>query len=483
MSPDASAFASGIGNTIRGRLLAYLLPPLVALLAAGVYLDYETGAAPVRDAYDHALASAALAIATHVRAGSSPAELTRLLADVDRVLHPDARSHAYYRVLGPGGRPVAGDADLPTAAPGTSNPQAPGGSPAYFDALLHGEPVRVVTYSLGSGARQLTVAVAETRAERNRATLRLLVSEVLTDVVQLIVTVVLVWTGVALALRPVLRLRHQIAARSPRELSPLDTQAAPGEVRLLVTELNRLFATLGEASRVQQHFLANAAHQMRTPLAGLLIQLDLLITQIMDPAVQSELLGLRQSGQNLAHTCDQLLTLARAEPSVHLADEFTPLDCGRLIEEVVAQNVDRALLKGLDLGAQIEPVRVRGVAWLIRDLLVNLLDNALRYVPPGGHITVRCGLAGARPFLEVEDDGPGIPPGERRAVRQRFYRVPGTPGSGCGLGLAIADEVARVHGAELEIGDREGAGTRVRLRFPEQRLAEQDLSPAAASST
>ncbi len=469
MSRNSPAFV--VGNTIRGRLLAYLLPPLVALLATGVYLDYETGAAPVRDAYDRALASAALAIAARAHAAGTPAELTELAADIGRLLHPGARARAYYLVLGPGGRYLGGDPDLPRARSAT-------GSPAYFNASFRGEAVRVVSLTFGSGAQTMTVSVAETLAERNSATLRLLVSEVLTDVVQLLVTVVLVWTGVALALRPVLRLRHQIAARSPHELSPLDTQSAPGEVRLLVTELNRLFATLGEASRAQQHFLANAAHQMRTPLAGLLIQLDLLITQVADAAAKNELLALRQSAQNLSHTSDQLLTLARADPSVHLADEFTALDCGKLVEEVLAQNLDRALLKGLDLGAQIEPVRLRGVPWLIREVLVNLLDNAIRYVPAGGHVTVRCGLTGARPFIEVEDDGPGIPPSERRAVRQRFYRVPGTPGSGCGLGLAIAEEVARLHGAELEIGDRDGVGTRVSLRFPEQ----DPRSPAPGST-
>ena len=445
-------------NTIRGRLLAYLLPPLVLLLAAGVYLDYETGAAPVRDAYDHALASAALALAMHAQSGTPPAELARVAGAIDNLLHPGARSRTYYAVRA-AGRHIAGEADLPVATVGEKNPM-------FFDTRFRGEAVRVATYSL-PGPQPLTVSVAETTAERDRATRRLLVSEVLTDVVQLVATVLLVWIGVALALRPMLRLGDQIAMRSPRELSPLDDQAAPGEVRLLVTELNRLFAALGDASRAQQHFLANAAHQMRTPLAGLLIQLDLLIAEVGEGRVRQDLVALRQSAQNLAHTADQLLTLARADPAVHLAREFTSLDCGKLIEDVVAQNLDRALLKGIDLGAQIEPVRVDCVPWLIREVLTNLVDNAIRYVPAGGHVTVRCGAAGGRVYLEVEDDGPGIPPDQRQAVRQRFYRVPDTPGSGCGLGLAIADEVARLHGAELEIGDCDGVGTRVRLRFPE----------------
>ncbi len=445
-------------NTIRGRLLAYLLPPLVLLLAAGVYLDYETGAVPVRDAYDHALASAALAIASQAQSGAQPAELSRVASAIDVLLHPDARSRAYY-VVQAGGRYLAGDAELPVAAASTKNP-------VFFDARYRGEAVRVVTYVL-TDPQPLAVSVAETTAERDRATRQLLVSEVLTDVVQLVATVVMVWIGVALALRPVLRLGDQIGTRSPRELSPLDVHAAPGELRSMVTELNRLFAALGEATRVQQHFLANAAHQMRTPLAGLLIQVDLLITQVTNEPVRQELWALRQSAQNLAHTADQLLTLARADPAAHLADEFTSVDCGKLIADVVAQNLDRALLKGIDLGAQIEPVQVSCVAWLVREVLANLVDNALRYVPAGGHVTVRCGVAGTRVFLEVEDDGPGIPPAERQAVRQRFYRLPNSPGSGCGLGLAIADEVARLHGADLEIGDCDGVGTRVRLLFPE----------------
>jgi two-component system, OmpR family, sensor histidine kinase TctE len=444
-------------NTIRGRLLAYLLPPLVLLLAAGVYLDYETGAVPVRDAYDHALASAALAIATQANNGAQAAELSRIATAMDALLHPTARSRVYY-VVQVGGRYLAGDVDLPVAAVNAKNP-------VFFESRYRGEAVRVVTYVL-TDPRLLTVSVAETTAERDRATLQLLVSEVLTDVVQLVATIALVWIGVALALRPLLRLGDQIATRSPRELSPLDASTAPGEARLMVAELNRLFAALGEATRVQQHFLANAAHQMRTPLAGLSIQLDLLIAEAADDRVRHELLALRQSAQNLAHTADQLLTLARADPAVHLADEFTALDCGKLIGDVVAQNLDRALAKEIDLGAEIEPVRLEGVVWLIREVLTNLVDNALRYVPSGGHVTVRCGLAEGRPYVGVDDDGPGIPPDERLEVRRRFYRMPNTPGGGCGLGLAIADEVARLHGAELEIGDCDGVGARVRLRFP-----------------
>jgi two-component system sensor histidine kinase TctE len=474
MTPRAGARAlfQTFTDTIRGRLQIYLLPPLIVVLAAGVYVDVETGSRPVRDAYDHALANAALAMAIQVRAEGPGSKLDDLGAGFAALLHPDSGSPIYYLVQGPQGRVLAGAPDLPTA------PAAAGANPAYLAAEYRGRAIQVASYVSGSGADRITVSVAEDRAERGRATLRLLISEILMDLLQLIVTVALVWMGVLLALRPLLRLRAQIAARSPRELSPLDPLLAPGEIRLLVVELNRLFATLGEVSRSQQHFLANAAHQIRTPLAGLLIRLDLLMAETADPALRSELLALRTTAESLSHTAGQLLTLARAEPSSQLRDEVVRVDLGALVEAAVAQNVDRALAHGLDLGAEIEPAQVSGMAWLIQEVLLNLIDNAIRYVPAGGRITARCGLDGGRPFLEVEDDGPGIPAGEREAVRRRFYRMPHSPGDGCGLGLAIGEEVARLHGGALRIDDGQNGGVRVALVFPPL-LPDPPDAPAA----
>jgi two-component system sensor histidine kinase TctE len=159
--------------------------------------------------------------------------------------------------------------------------------------------------------------------------------------------------------------------------------------------------------------------------------------------------------------------LARAEPVSALHENFKPVALKSLVEQLVERYIDRADKAGIDLGADALASSVTGDAGLLEDLLENLIDNALKYAPAGGHVTVRCGLDGSAPYLEVEDDGPGIPETERGRVRERFYRLPGSAGIGCGLGLAIVDEIARVHGAAFSIGaGPQGRGSRMRVRFP-----------------
>jgi two-component system sensor histidine kinase TctE len=170
---------------------------------------------------------------------------------------------------------------------------------------------------------------------------------------------------------------------------------------------------------------------------------------------------------SLAHSANQLLALARADPSASLADKFENVDLKSLIARVLERNIDRSIEAGLDLGAETLAASVTGSPRLLEDLIGNLLDNALHYTPAGGHITIRCGSGGNKPCIEVEDDGPGIPESERLNVRQRFYRLPGSAGRGCGLGLAIVDEISRLHGADLTIDSgANGRGTRMRVLFP-----------------
>ena len=176
---------------------------------------------------------------------------------------------------------------------------------------------------------------------------------------------------------------------------------------------------------------------------------------------------LRDGMSRVAHSANQLLALARAEPSANLADHFQDTDLVPLVERVIERNVDRSVKANLDLGADSDAANVAGSAWLIEDLLGNLVDNALNYTPAGGHVTVRCGGGASEPYLEVEDDGPGIPEAERSRVRQRFYRLPGSTGHGCGLGLAIVDEIARLHRAAVTIeAGAGGHGTKIRVQFP-----------------
>jgi two-component system sensor histidine kinase TctE len=180
-----------------------------------------------------------------------------------------------------------------------------------------------------------------------------------------------------------------------------------------------------------------------------------------------QLSAVQRGIQQLARSANQLLSLARAEPVPASHDTLKTVPLKPLIEQAVGRYLDRADKAGIDLGVDTVPVSVNGDGALLEDLLDNLIDNALKYTPQGGHVTVRCAGEGGVPCLEVEDDGPGIPESERARVRERFYRLPGSGGIGCGLGLAIVDEIARVHGAAFSIGGgANGKGTRMRIRFP-----------------
>ena len=291
-------------------------------------------------------------------------------------------------------------------------------------------------------------------------------STLLWDFVQLDVTLVLVWVGIRLGLRPVTKLRDEIAARSPQDLRPMDETAVPREIAPLVVNLNRLFSTLRSSVQSQQEFIANTAHQLRTPITGLRAQLDLLIAEPAAAPIQGRLVTLEEGIKQLAHSANQLLTLARADPRVNVATKKRSVRLDAIVGDVAARYFDRALQSNIDLGVETVAVQVVADPALLDDLLSNLVDNALKYTPNGGCVTLSAGKDGGRPFLAVDDTGVGIPPEERQRVRQRFYRMPNSRGHGSGLGLAIVDEIARFHDAALilESGPT-GRGTRALLKF------------------
>jgi two-component system sensor histidine kinase TctE len=270
-----------------------------------------------------------------------------------------------------------------------------------------------------------------------------------------------------LGLRPVKRLRDEIGRRSALDLRSIDESSVPREIAPVVVTLNRLFLMLRTAVQAQQQFIANTAHQLRTPITGMQAQLDLLIAEPAAAPIRNRLSTLQEGIRQLAHSANQLLTLARADPAVNIAAKNQTVGLDTIVGEVVAKFIDRALQTNIDLGAEREPVSILADPSLLDDLLSNLVDNALKYTPPGGTVTVSAGERGGRPYIAVEDTGPGIPEGERERVRQRFYRMPNSRGHGSGLGLAIVDEIARLYGATLIIAaGSSGLGTRVVVQFP-----------------
>jgi two-component system, OmpR family, sensor histidine kinase TctE len=486
--------------SIRGRLFGYLLLPLATLMSLAFWADHRTFVTPMYDTFDRALSRAAIAIAAEIHQGNDgqlyiegpdpgtmhlhlpapgiappPAPEGSSGAPHDSALRfdPDERPfpwmHLYqggrenllYRVSLPDGHTIAGDDGLPTVNGHDVD------NLAYDNTTYKDVPLRVVTYHASVGDTPVLVTVGENVHHRDIVVRRLDSIIGVSDGIQLVLVLVLTLFGITVALRPINRLREQIARQEPQSLQPLMLEPVPSEVRPLVGSLNTMLMTVRDATLAQQHFLTNAAHQLRTPLTGLKAQLEVLADETHDPAQQERITRLQGSVDRLAHTANQLLALARAEPSAHSPGDFVSIQVDGLVGAVIGAMFDRALARGIDLGAECEPLQVHGVYWLLHELLINLLDNAIRHTPDGGNITIRCGWQNGTPFLEVEDSGPGIPIAERERVRERFYRAAGSDSQSSGLGLAIVEEIARSHRAHFKILDAlEGKGARMRIEFP-----------------
>ena len=441
-------------RSLRAHLLRMLLPPIAALLALGAVVAYYPSAEPTTEAYDQALIDIGIALGAHIRMSPSDYRFD-LPAAVEQVLRTDRYDVIFYRVLSPSGLHIAGDPTLP--AP-------PEDVPAH-NAVFNGQKVRVVRVDSPCSGALCTVLVAETTNKRARAARDFLLTSMLPGILIALATLLIVWFGVKRGLWPLARLSDELKARSPRDLRPIDVAAAPEETRSLVTALNGLLEEVAHAAQNQQRFLANAAHQLRTPLAGLQTHTELALAQPLPESCRAHLEQVHQATIRTARLANQLLALSRAEPGGR--GGASELNLRTLVEGEADAWVHQALARDVDLGFELHAAPVKGDALLLREALTNLVHNAIEYSHRGGHVTVRTGRREGAAFAEVEDDGPGIAPQERERVLERFYRVPGTPGTGSGLGLAIVREIAAGHGARMELAEGAGArGCRVALTFP-----------------
>ena len=278
----------------------------------------------------------------------------------------------------------------------------------------------------------------------------------------------LVWRAVGRALAPLDHLAEAVRSRSAKSLEPLSEADAPEEVLPLVRSLNDLLRRLGAALNAQRAFVADAAHGLRTPLAALNLQLQL-VERASDAAERAAALADLKAGLDRAtHMVQQLLTLARAEPDAVPAPAGETVSLADLVGEAVADHAIVAEAKGVDLGATetAKQAVVTGDRPALRTLLANLIENAIRYTPEGGRIDVAAAVAGGRPYLEVADSGPGIAQADRARVFDRFYRRGSGSEAGTGLGLAIVKAIAERHSATISLRDTPGGGLTVRAEFP-----------------
>jgi two-component system sensor histidine kinase TctE len=451
-------------KTLRSQLVVWLAVPFVLLWSISTLVDYDIAKRFVNLAYDRALLEAALDIGRQVKVLGG-----RIYVDLPEValqmLQTRESDRLYYLVTGPDNDFITGEPDLPPP------PDASTDRVRYYDDEYRGRLIRVVALRVPvepkSGKGAVLIQVAERVTVRGDFARQIILRMALPQGLLILAVGLIVWYGVRRGLAPLSNLRREIEHRSHRDLSALPEQQAPEEVQPLIRAMNGLLARLSAALSAQQRFIADAAHQLRTPLAGIKTQTELALRQSQPGETQATLRQLQTATEQTTRLVNQLLSLAQAEPAARR--EHAALDLAALARATTTEWVPRALDRHIDLGfdGPEAAVDIEGSPFLLKEMLNNLLDNAIRYSQAEGQVTVRVVPDGRRVVLSVEDTGPGIPEHERERVFERFYRVLGTGTEGCGLGLAIVREIAQSHGADIRLdsGPR-GTGTVVKIDFP-----------------
>jgi two-component system sensor histidine kinase TctE len=461
---------SDVGS-IQARLLRALMVSLLGLLILCGFVTWFVASRVANDAYDHALLDPIMDIVQNVRQGPEGPLLTLSAREQEALLF-DGSDRVFFQVRDPTGRWFAGGTrDLPPP-PERLVPRVP----VFYNATVADSAVRIAAMMTDG---RFEVYVAETTNKRDRLVWEVILTGLVPALVVIAAAVVLVWFGVSHGLSPLRKLRNELSQRSPNDLRAVDVAQAPSEVRPAIVALNRLFQRIRETSDSQRRFLADAAHQLRTPLAGLQMQLELELRASQSESLRATLAKMRDAVLRTGRLTNGLLALARAEQALPDARQFGTVDLCTLAERVGAQWIGPAIHRNIDFGFDLAPASIEGDDALLTEILDNLIDNALRYTQPGGAVTVRCGADGHGAFLGVEDNGIGIPESERGKVFERFYRGAAATGDGCGLGLAIVKEAAERHDASIAISvPASGVGSFVCVRFV--RVAEAAGSAAAA---
>jgi two-component system sensor histidine kinase TctE len=456
--------------TLQKKLLAWLLGPLLGLLIVDTLVTWSTSAGFSNHAYDRSLEEIAREVLLHVRPGAAH-PVFEMPADAARILRVDQDDRVTFKVSAADGAVIGGDPEL---APPPSPVQP--GEPLFYDGMLHGEPVRVVAAMLPHGQPAVLVQVAETLNRRSRLTRDILASVFLPQLLLIICACAAVYFGVRQGLLPLQRLRRAVSARSHLDLSPIEASNVPGEVMPLVDEVNDLLRRLGATLNFQNRFIADAAHQLRTPVAGMKAQIELALRETDRARLQHSIGQLYHSADRLSRLVNQLLSLARNEPGAVESVALHTLDLNALALEVTMEWVPEALRRNVDLGFEGMDcaVLINGDAHRLRELINNLIDNAVRYSQDMGSVTVRVVL-GEQRQLSISDDGPRIPVEERERIFQRFHRLLGSHADGSGLGLAIVSEIAALHKAHITLEeDLDGVGNTFTVFFPAPRGCRDD---------
>jgi two-component system sensor histidine kinase TctE len=459
-------------GSLRGQLLRWLLIPLAILVVIDAVSVYQNALEAADQAYDRSLLASTRALAERVSIADG-----RVVADVPYValdsFETDTLGRLYYKVTGLKGETVSGYDDLPPLPKNVKRSEAYPALVYFYSADYRGEPVRIAALYqpvYDDSMRGIAlIQVGESREARRDLSRSILIDTLWRQAVLVCAAALLVWFAVRFVLRPLMQLKAAVEKREPTDLSDFDPQQVHKEVRPLVAAMNGYMARLEKLISGQRRFIADASHQLRTPLTVLKTQAELALRE-NDPAAMRDIVeGIARTTDATVHLANRLLTLARAGHGAAEGDHEY-LSLVDTVRQVALELAQQAVAKDIDLSLESDDeVRVRGNALLLHELVANLIDNAIRYTPAGGMITLRV-RGGERPTLEVEDSGPGIPPADREKVFAPFYRASSAQAvnaQGSGLGLTIVRDIAAAHGAEVKLfNGAQGRGLRVMAVFP-----------------
>ena len=472
-------------RSLLGEILDWMLAPLFLLWPMSVAITYVVAQDIANTPYDRGLRSALAVLSEQIQwpngGAGQPILPLNPLTKVALRTHDSEGVFWKAQVLlytGDGqidGPVIGGDAALPT--PKLNYEDIRPGQVEYMDQTINGFDVRLA-YQWAYNQRfpnddMVLLVVAEGREPRVEMANAIIKGVIIPQFLVLPVAVLLIWFGLSRGVAPINALQRRLRARRPDDLSAIDEQATPAEITPLVGAMNDLLARLSGNIEAQRRFVADAAHQLKTPLSGLRLQAELALKSAPNAETEENLHKIVAGTVRATRLINQLLLMATAENPDRV--QLVPLEVNKLARQVTEEWVDQALARGIDLGFEEAPApaMIRGQSLLLSEALNNLIDNALRYAPYSGHVTVSVNLSDTEVELSVQDNGPGISEEERHRIFDRFYRVLGTQTHGSGLGLAIVKEVAQKHHATVSVitphPNAMPPGTRFTLTFKRAR--------------
>jgi two-component system sensor histidine kinase TctE len=446
-------------DSLRRQLLKRLLWPLVIILLSGSVFAYFFALRSAVNAYDFGLLNDALDISKQIEINQGRMTIN-LPTAARQMLQTNNEDRVSFAAWDQSGQLFSGDAKLLMA-----DILFPDENYLFQDVVLDGTKHRAILLRGKAGGQVFYIAVAQTVHGRDHLIGGIFAGILIPEALLALVSIAVILLGVRRGLSPVEQLRDEIASRSSNDLSPIKEDSAPAELTPIIHGINELLGNLAAAFASHRRFIADAAHQLRTPLAALSSQIEVALE--VPPADEIKLLRkLLVTTQRTTHLANQLLSLARLEHTEQFMYEVATVELQNVLMETASDFVTLAARKGVELDFALQPCRIKGSALMLRELIANLLDNAVRYTPAGGRVHVGIQTDEQHVQLSIEDSGPGVAEEELPRLGTPFYRLTSDQTDGCGLGLAIVREIARLHGAEIFFVRVEaGSGLRVNISF------------------